>query len=165
MSKKFFEVFPTLKVNEELELLFHGVDVCKVATNKRRDYIRVQIRSGHLIRKSRIYELEELLKEQLFGRARIQIRVEEEFSLSAQYTPENIMSEYYESFLEELDRVSVVERNMLQNADISFSDGNILCLKLEDSIVARGKKESLCAYLEGSLPGAVWLPGGSPGAL
>ncbi len=148
MSKKFFEVFPTLKVNEELELLFHGVDVCKVATNKRRDYIRVQIRSGHLIRKSRIYELEELLKEQLFGRARIQIRVEEEFSLSAQYTPENIMSEYYESFLEELDRVSVVERNMLQNADISFSDGNILCLKLEDSIVAQGKKEPLCAYLE-----------------
>lgn len=148
MSKKFFEVFPTLKVNEELELLFHGVDVCKVATNKRRDYIRVQIRSGHLIRKSRIYELEELLKEQLFGRARIQIRVEEEFSLSAQYTPENIMSEYYESFLEELDRISVVERNMLQNADISFSDGNILCLKLEDSIVAQGKKESLCAYLE-----------------
>ena len=148
MSKKFFEVFPTLKVNEELELLFHGVDVCKVATNKRRDYIRVQIRSGHLIRKSRIYELEELLKEQLFGRARIQIRVEEEFTLSAQYTPENIMSEYYESFLEELDRVSVVERNMLQNADISFSDGNILCLKLEDSIVAQGKKESLCAYLE-----------------
>lgn len=148
MSKKFFEVFPTLKVNEELELLFHGVDVCKVATNKRRDYIRVQIRSGHLIRKSRIYELEELLKEQLFGRARIQIRVEEEFTLSAQYTPENIMSEYYESFLEELDRISVVERNMLQNADISFSDGNILCLKLEDSIVAQGKKESLCAYLE-----------------
>ena len=148
MSKKFFEVFPTLKVNEELELLFHGVDVCKVATNKRRDYIRVQIRSGHLIRKFRIYELEELLKEQLFGRARIQIRVEEEFSLSAQYTPENIMSEYYESFLEELDRISVVERNMLQNADISFSDGNILCLKLEDSIVAQGKKESLCAYLE-----------------
>ena len=148
MNKKFFEVFPTLKVNEELELLFHGVDVCKVATNKRRDYIRVQIRSGHLIRKSRIYELEELLKEQLFGRARIQIRVEEEFTLSAQYTPENIMSEYYESFLEELDRVSVVERNMLQNADISFSDGNILCLKLEDSIVAQGKKESLCAYLE-----------------
>lgn len=148
MSKKFFEVFPTLKVNEELELLFHGVDVCKVATNKRRDYIRVQIRSGHLIRKSRIYELEELLKEQLFGRARIQIRVEEEFSLSAQYTPENIMSEYYESFLEELDRVSVVEKNMLQNADISFSDGNILCLKLEDSIVAQGKKEPLCAYLE-----------------
>ena len=148
MSKKFFEVFPTLKVNEELELLFHGVDVCRVATNKRRDYIRVQIRSGHLIRKSRIYELEELLKEQLFGRARIQIRVEEEFSLSAQYTPENIMSEYYESFLEELDRVSVVERNMLQNADISFSDGNILCLKLEDSIVAQGKKEPLCAYLE-----------------
>ena len=32
MNKKFFEVFPTLKVNEELELLFHGVDVCKVAT-------------------------------------------------------------------------------------------------------------------------------------
>ncbi len=58
------------------------------------------------------------------------------------------MKEYYDSFLEELEQISVVERNMLQNADISFHEGKVLCLKLEDSIVAKGKKEALCSYLE-----------------
>ena len=148
MSKEFFEVFPTLKVEEDIQMLFHGVEVCKVVTNSSRDFIRVQIQSGHLIQKQRIYQMERLLKEQLFGRSRIRVGVRERFVLSGQYTPENIMREYYESFLEELDQISVVERNMLQNADISFYEGKVLCLKLEDSIVARGKKEGLCAYLE-----------------
>ena len=33
MSKTFFEVFPTLKMDDELRLQFEGVEVEKVATN------------------------------------------------------------------------------------------------------------------------------------
>ena len=102
----------------------------KVTTNSGRDFIRVQIQSGHLIQKQKIYELEKMIKNQLFGRARIRVEIQEEFTLSGQYTPENIMKEYYDSFLEELDQISVVERNMLQNADISFHEGKVLCLSL-----------------------------------
>ena len=71
----------------------------------------------------------------------------EKFQLSGQYTPENLMNEYYDSFLMELDQRSVVERNMLQNASYEFENGNILCLTLTDTIVAQGKKDSLSTYL------------------
>ena len=56
MSKPFFEVFPTLKVNEGIKMMFSGVEVRKVTTNSARDYVRVHIFSRHLIQKKYIYE-------------------------------------------------------------------------------------------------------------
>ena len=143
MSKPFFEVFPTLKVNEDIRMLFEGVEVTKVATNSDRDFIKVHLYSRHLIQKRRIYEVEKLLKAQLFGRSRIQIEVKERYELSEQYTPENLMNEYFDSLLLELNEKSVVERSMLQGSRYQFEEGNILCLTLTDTIVAQGKKESL----------------------
>ena len=54
MSKLFFEVFPTLKVKEEMKQLLAEVEVTKVASNSARDFIRVHIFSRHLIKKRRI---------------------------------------------------------------------------------------------------------------
>ena len=147
MSKPFFEVFPTLKVKDDIQMMFQGVEVTKVSTNSTRDFIRVSIYSRHLIQKKHIYEVERLLKQQLFARSHIQVSVKEQYDLSEQYTPENLMNEYYDSFLMELDQRSVVERNMLQNASYEFENGNILCLTLTDTIVAQGKKDSLSTYL------------------
>ena len=39
MSKIFFDVFPTLKVNEEIRMLFESVQVEKVSTNRQRDLL------------------------------------------------------------------------------------------------------------------------------
>ncbi len=147
MSKSFFEVFPTLKIDEELGRLFAEVEVSKVTTNSDRDFIKVHLLSRYLIPKKCVFEVERALKEQLFGRSYIQIEVKEQYELSEQYTPENLMNEYFDSFLLELDRRSVVERSMLQNSKYEFREGNILCLTLRDSIVAEGKKESITAYL------------------
>ncbi|MGF0031790.1 PolC-type DNA polymerase III [Bariatricus sp. SGI.154] len=147
MSKPFFEVFPTLKVNSEIKMLFEDVEVSKVTTNSDRDFIKVHLYSRHLIQKKDVYEVERMLKEQLFGRSRIQIEVKEQYDLSEQYTPENLMNEYFDSFLLELNQRSVVERSMLQGSSYEFEEGNILCLKLKDSIVAQGKKEALSTYL------------------
>ena len=148
MNKSFFEVFPTLKVNEDIQLLFQGVEVAKVATNTRRDFIKVHILSTHLIQKQRIYEIEKMLKEQLFGKNHIQVQLVEQYDLSAQYTPENLMNEYLDSIYLELGNRSVVERSMMQGASYSFEDENILCLRLTDTIVAEGKKEALSSYLK-----------------
>ena len=147
MSKLFFEVFPTLKVNKEIRLLFDEVEVTKVASNSTRDFIRVHIFSRHLIQKNRIYEMERMIKEQLFGRTGIRIEVREDYALSAQYTPENLMREYYDSLLLEAEQTSVVERNMLQNATFSFEEEHILCLRLQDTVVAEGKKDSVVQLL------------------
>ena len=128
-------------------MLFEGVEVTKVATNSDRDFIKVHLYSRHLIQKRRIYEVEKLMKDQLFGRSRIQIEVKERYELSEQYTPENLMNEYFDSLLLELNEKSVVERSMLQGSRYQFEEGNILCLTLTDTIVAQGKKESLSGYL------------------
>ena len=130
-------------------MMFQSVEVTKVSTNSMRDFIRVSIYSRHLIQKKDIYEVERMLKQQLFARSHIQVTVREQYDLSEQYTPENLMNEYYDSFLLELDQKSVVERNMLQNASYEFENGNILCLTLTDTIVAQGKKDSLSEYLTG----------------
>ncbi len=147
MSKPFFEVFPTLKVDDELRRMFEGVEVSKVTTNSDRDFIKVHLCCRHLLRKKCVYEIERRLKEQLFGRSYIQVEVKERYDLSEQYTPENLMDEYFDSFLLELDRRSVVERSVLQNSSYEFEDENILCLTLRDSIVAQGKKEAITTYL------------------
>ena len=67
MSKPFFEVFPTLKVKDDIQMMFQGVEVTKVSTNSTRDFIRVSIYSRHLIQKKDIYEVERMLKQQLFA--------------------------------------------------------------------------------------------------
>ena len=149
MSKPFFEVFPTLKLNDDLWMLFESTKVTKVVTNSARDYVRIHLFSRHLIQKQHIYEVEDLLKDQLFARSRIRVEILEEYELSGQYTPENLMREYYDSFLLELNEKSVVERNMLQSGEYSFEDENILLLRMTDTIVAQGRREALTQYLTG----------------
>ena len=116
MSKPFFEVFPTLKVDDELRGILEQAEVSKVTTNSERDFIKVHLLSRYLIQKKCVYEVERKLKEQLFGRSFIKIEVKEQYDLSEQYTPENLLNEYRESILYELSEHSIIERNMFQNA-------------------------------------------------
>ena len=46
-EKVFFEVFPTLKVEEDIQLLFQDVEVKKITTNTNRDFLHVHIFSRH----------------------------------------------------------------------------------------------------------------------
>ena len=143
MNKPFFEVFPTLKVNNEMKLMFDDVEVEKVSTNRQRDFLRIHIFSRHLIAKQMICSAEKLIRDQLFAKQAIQIQIMESYMLSEQYTPENLMREYYDSLLFEIEQKSRVECNMLKTAAFHFENGNVLCLKLADTVVAEGKKESL----------------------
>ena len=146
MTKKFFEVFPTLKLNERMRTLFADVEVTKVATNANRDYLRVHIYSTHLIQKAYIFSIETAIKEQLFGMTPIQIQIVELYKLSEQYTPENLMNEYHDSILLELKQQSIVEHNMFSNAKYRF-EKDTLFLHMEDSIVAEKKSEAIVALL------------------
>ena len=146
MGKDFFEVFPTLNLPEDVRFLLKDVRVTKIATNSTRDFIRIYLFSTHLLQKKKIYELEYSIKHQLFDRSSIQVEILESYQLSGQYTPENLMNEYYESILLELEQRSAVERSMFEHADCEFEDG-VLNLKLQNSIVAEGKKDSIVNLL------------------
>ena len=148
MGKRFFDVFPTLQVEKEIADLFEEVEVMKVTTTSLKDRLKIYFISMHLIPKSYVYHMEQMIKEQLFARTQISIQIVERYQLSEQYTPENLLREYRDSILEELKERSAVEYNMFLNAKCTFENENILCLTLEDTIVARGKQESIVELLE-----------------
>ena len=148
MTKLFFDVFPTLKMDEENRALFQKVEVMKVTSTSAKDRIKVYISSTYLIPKKNIYMTERWIEEQLFGQSHIPVIIVEEFHLSDLYTPEHLLNEYRESILYELEQHSVVERNMFQKAKVCFEEERILCLTLADSIIAKGKAESIVNYLQ-----------------
>jgi len=45
MSKLFFDVFPELKVNQDMEKLLADVEVTKVSTNRQQNHLRVYLLS------------------------------------------------------------------------------------------------------------------------
>ena len=146
--KTFFEVFPTLKAEEELAFLFRDVEVKKITTNSSRDFLHVHIFSHHVIQKKQIHRMEQRIKEQLFGTARVSIRIEEKYALSEQYTPQALMEEYRESILEELREYSLLSANMLDQAEIRFEGEKGMCLELVDTIVSEGKRDHIVRLLE-----------------
>ena len=147
MNKSFFQVLPDLKVEPEIQTLFEGATIQKVSTDSKRTHLKFYMDCEHIISKAKIRQMENQIKLQLFPRARIQVEIVEHFVLLPVYTPENILHEYLESLLFELKEESVVAYNMLSAAKYTVEEGNILCLKLDDSIVAEGHKDVIADYL------------------
>ena len=102
MGKAFFEVFPGLKLDSKTSEIMEQTNVTKVSTTRKQDFIRIYIESNNLIDKSDIRRTEDGIKKQLFKDQDITIKIYEKFSLSAQYTPENLLDLYRESIELEL---------------------------------------------------------------
>ena len=148
MGKKFFDVFPTLKLDTGLKDLYEQVTVDKVSATKRKDFLRVYISSDRLIQKEDVFRVEGEIKRQFFPNAAMVIKFYERFSLSAQYTPEKLMDAYRDSILLELREYSPVEYNLFKKADISFEENNRLLLTVEDTVLGQGKAEELVRILD-----------------
>ncbi len=147
MSKAFFEVFPTLKLDTGLQDLFEQVTVEKVTSTKRKDFLRVYIASDHLIHKEDVFRVEREIGKQFFPNMPIMVKFYERFSLSSQYDAEKLMDAYRESILLELREASPVEYSLFKRADIAFSQDKLL-LTLEDTVFGREKGGELARILE-----------------
>ena len=147
-EKTFFHVFPTLKVEEEFKVLFADVEVKKITTNSGRDFLHVHLKSHHLIPKKKIWQMEQRIKEQLFGTSSVKLQILEEYELSELYTPEAVMEEYKESLILELKEISVLAANMVSQAEVNYEEGNVVRLELLDTIVSEGRKEEIMNLLD-----------------
>lgn len=148
MSKLFSEVFPTLKLDSQTGQQFEQVEVERVTSTTRRDYLRVYITSGHLIEKHAVRKIEEEIKKQLFPQAAMTVRVFEHFTLSAQYTPETLWEMYKESIHEEIREYDHVLYSALKGADIRFEEKGRMELAVPDSVLIRDKAEEMVRILE-----------------
>ncbi len=147
-AKRFFEVFPTLKVEKDIQELFADVQIKKITTNSSREFLNIHLFSLHLIQKRYIKRMEEHIKKQLFGKTSVAIKIEEDYQLSEQYTPEALMVEYHDSILLELKEISVLAASMFEQAEISFEANSIMRLELLNTIVSEGRKEEIVSLLD-----------------
>ena len=148
MTKLFFDVFPTLKLDSDSQALFREVEVTKITSTSAKDHIKVHIFSTHLIPKKTVYDIERQIEMQLFSGMGIPVTILEEYRLSGLYTPENLMEAYRDSILFELEQRSVLEKSMFQKAKIGYEGENVILLTLADTIVAEGRTDALSAYLK-----------------
>ena len=97
MEKEFFDVFPNLKLKQELSELLEEVIVTKVACNSAKTCVRVYLKSDRWIHKKHIFSLEEQIQRQCFPGLEVSVKVIEKFHLSRQYTPKNFLDTYRSS--------------------------------------------------------------------
>lgn len=148
MIMPFLDVFPDLKVNENVKDLLDDVEVTKVSSTGKRDFLRVYIHSKRLIPKKNILFLEAEIKKQLFPEYQMKIKIFEKYELSRQYTPSSLMEVYRESILDELKEYSMLEYLLFYQAEWEFQDEKILVLKVPDSFVAKAKAAELKQILD-----------------
>ena len=148
MEKLFFDVFPDLKVDPETRLEFEVARILKIATNSERTHLKIYLKSSHIIQKSMIFAMEKRIEEQLFVDTYIQVVIEERYELSGQYTLEALLEEYRESIVTELREISHLAANMFEQAECTIEEGNTLRIRLEEGVVAEGKKECILKLLQ-----------------
>ena len=148
MSKQFFEVFPTLQLDKKMKSLFETTQVERVTSNRAKDLLRIYLLSDHLLKKEWIWEVEKEIKNQLFPGQMMEIKIQEKFVLSAQYTLENLMDSYRESMLLEMKRYNHVLHSMLKQAKITYPGPGNMILYIKDTVLYRDLQEELIRILE-----------------
>ena len=136
-NKKFFEVFPTLTIDEKKRALFTEVTVDRVSLSKKQDFLRVYFTADHIIVKDTVYAVEHEIRKQLFPQTEVKVKLVEKFELSAQYTPENFVQAYLKSMLTELKQYSHILYNALKKADIEYPSEKTVHFILEDNVLIR----------------------------
>ncbi|MGN0330717.1 MAG: PolC-type DNA polymerase III [Kineothrix sp.] len=146
--KKFCEVFPSLQLEGKVKSLMEQVDVERVSSTRRRDFLRIYISSDRLIEKEYILKVEESIRKQLFPGIPMEVKLYERYRLSAQYNPEKFMNIYRDSILLELKGYSPVAYNIFKNAEISYPAENQVLVTIDDSVPARSRAEELRGILD-----------------
>ena len=140
--KKFFDVFPALKLNDNLQAMFEEVYVTRVSSNMSHDKLRVYIESSRLIEKSAIFTVrDEIIRNLRMGK-RIGIEIVEKYHLSQQYTVENLLDAYKESIVMELGVRSPIVSTMFKKAPIRWK-GNKMIIDLEANIISESRMKIL----------------------
>lgn len=128
-------------------MLFSGVEVERVVSTSHKDILKIYLHSDHLITKQNIRAVEREIKNQLFAGAKMQVKIMEHFTLSSQYTPENLMEVYGESIRMELKDYNHFDYNLFYHATIEYPEEQVMLLTIEDTLIAQKRSEGLLQIL------------------
>ena len=147
MEKMFAEVFPPLHIDKGIAELLEQVRVERVTSNRAKTYIKVYLVSQKLIHREQLFQVEQVLKKQLFGKNPIELKIVERFELSEQYTPGKVLELYKDSILFELKSYNILEYNLFRRAEITFPQENQMHLVLEKTTLGQDAADELSRIL------------------
>lgn len=143
----FFQAFENLQVSQKIHDLFADVEVKKIVASKNQTRLTVHILSNRLLTYANIKKMEYQVKKQVFQNTVSELVFQEKYQLSDQYTPEKLMPLYYDSLLQELKEVSILDFEIIYNASYHF-EGNTLIFDCEKNFLADMRAHTLKAYFE-----------------
>lgn len=147
MEKLFFDVFPTLKLSDELSGILKECRVSKIASNRARDTITVYTENNRLMSYDQVSKLRVELKKQLFRNTKITVKIHETYSLSSQYTPVNLWDMYKGDIAKELEDKDQLLYMAFKNALIEI-DGYDIDIRIKDDTFGRAKGKELVSILQ-----------------
>ena len=148
MPKRFFDVFPTLEVKEEMKKLLTEMEVTRVSMNREQTALRVYLLGTRLIHTNNIRALEKSIEEQIFKGKMMCVKIFEKYQLSGQYNARTLMDIYKDSIITELKEFSFMEANLLKAAKMEFTDDSHLNLTIENTIIAQTRSHEIVEFLE-----------------
>ena len=134
MPKEFFDVFPTLKVNDNLRGLLSQATVTRVTVTSARDRMRVYLESPRLLYWQSVQDTEHEIRRQIFGNASMDVKIIVKFQLSRQYTPRTLMQEYESSILSEIRDYNIFLYSILRQAECTFTADDEMTLTIEKNV-------------------------------
>ena len=154
MSQKFFEVFPTLKLEGDCKAYMELATVERIATTRTRDLYKVYITCDRLIEKQYIYRIEKELQRQLFSAAEDEsagagpdVKIYETFQLSGQYDVQKLFDVYMDSILTELKNYSPVLYSMIKKGEFIYQNAGQVILSVENIPLHHQKEQELLDIL------------------
>ena len=147
-EKKFFEAFPTLKLNKDIEGFFADATVTHISVNSVRTCVKVYVRFNRLIGRSILESVENEIARQIKPLFGMNIIIIERFVLSSLHTPQTILEEYKDSILYQIGKKSMIEQQIFKSAEVKFTDENTLRLTVTDNFVARQKTGEIVELLD-----------------
>ena len=158
MSKPFFSVFATLSLNKNLHTVMEQMTVERVSATKSGNYLRIYLRSEHLIPKEKLAVVEEEIAKQIFPRKEITIKIYDSYELSKQYNLKNLFDEYYESILWEFKNYNHIHHLLLKKAEIEFLSDTKMKLTVEDTELNKGVVTEVVRILDKIIHDRCGLP-------
>ncbi len=134
----FSEFFSEVPVEKDLFDIFSDLKV-DYSLSPAKKLFRLFIKGDRLIRKERIFALEEELEKKAFSDMDLKVKVIEEYDLPENYTPEYVIENYYDSILLELFRYDRIIHTVMKDVKPEIKDG-ILLLPLPDIFTAHEKE-------------------------
>ena len=148
MSKPFFSVFSTLKLQNNLHSLMEEMTVERVSATKSGNFLRIYLHGEYLIPKEKIAEVEKEITRQLFKGKDVTVKIYDKYTLSKQYNLKNLFDEYFESILWEFQNYNHIHHMLLKRADIHFLSDTKMKLVVEETELYKGVVKDVVQILD-----------------